>query len=137
MEALLGTVTGWITGNLSSLALLGGLPIAFMLGTKYAKKYIGDLGSSIIAKGMGDLDKIDDPILKKLMQDLALAFCKVAEYLVPDKGMGEAKFAMVSKKMIAVLPFLKGQEKRLKVLIDSAVIAMDVELKGAVDILKQ
>jgi len=131
------TILGWITGNLASLALVSGLPIAFIIGTKYAKKFIGDLGSSTIAKGMKNLDNIDDPVLKKKMQKLALAFCEVAEYLVPDKGMGKVKFEMVSKKMIATLPFLKGQEKRLKKLIDSAVIAMDVELKGAVDILKQ
>jgi hypothetical protein len=130
-------ILAWISAKGVALGIGIAIPFIYKFCGNWITKFIGDAGAKYIGKGMENLDAIDDPILKKLYQNLALDFVKVAEYLVPDRGMGETKFNMVAESMCKMIPLLKGQEERLRKLIDSAVIAMDVELKGAVDILKQ
>jgi len=122
-----------------TLAFAGGSIFGAILifGKKYVAKLIGKFGSAKIKQGIENLDEIDDPMKKKIYKDWVLATVKLVEFEVPDKGMGRVKFQKVSDKLCLFLPFLKGQEDRIRDLIETAVEAMDQELKGAVDILKQ
>ena len=132
MEAILG----WITGNLTSLGIGVALPFVFMFSKKYIVKVIGKFGSAKIKTTIENLDEIDDPIKKKIYKDWVLSTVKLIEFEIPDKGMGAVKFKKASQKICSFLPFLKGQEKRIRDIIESAVEAMDQEAKGAIDILK-
>ena len=79
---------------------------------------------------MKNIDKITDPKRKELIRDVALALVKLAEYEIPDKGQGRARFDSVAGKLCATLPFLKGRDKDIADIIENAVAAMDAELKA-------
>lgn len=117
----------------SKLGLLGigaAIPLVFVLGKKMLPKYAGKWVSGLLGKGMAEMGDIKDPVRKQLVENVALAIVKLAEYEIPDKGQGRARFEAAAAKLCALLPFLKGRDSDIADIIENAVAAMDAELKA-------
>jgi len=116
----------------SKLGLLGMgalIPMVFVLGKKMLPKYFGGLAAKLLGQGFSEMDKIKDPIEKILVQNIAVAVVKWAEYKIPDKGMGHARYDMAAKKLCALLPFLAGRDEAISDIIEAAVVAVDAQMK--------
>jgi len=122
-------ILAFLTAKGSALAIGAAIPLAFMLAGKLIPARLANALAGLLNKQMGKLDAIDDPIRKGLYVSLALDLVRIAEYELPDKGKGEEKYKAVAAKLCAAIPLLKGQEDRIKALIEAAVVAMDNELK--------
>ena len=130
MEMIAGWFSGlggWASGLLGGVVLTGGI----MAVAKFAPKFVGKKMGSLLGDAMEKVDDIKDPVEKKLVQDIALAVVKWAEYKIPDKGQGRVRFEAAAAKLCLMLPFLKGKDKLVADLIENAVAAMDDELKKA------
>lgn len=125
----MSAIIAYLTGK--GIAVAGGavFGIVLAIATKYVPNKISGLVGGFLGKQIGSIDNIKDPIRKGLYLSLALDLVRIAEFEIPDKGKGEEKYTLVANKLCAVLPFLKGQEGHIKDLIESAVAAMDNELK--------
>lgn len=124
-----GGLGGWASGLLSGAVLTGVLIAA----VKLVPKFMGKQVLSLLGASMDKVDDIKDPVEKKLVQDIALAVVKWAEYKIPDKGQGRVRFEAAAEKLCLLLPFLKGKDKLVADLIENAVAAMDAELKKMVN----
>ncbi len=120
-------LSGWASGLLSGAVLVGVLGAV----AKFAPKFVGKKMGSLLGDAMEKVDDIKDPVEKKLVQDIALAVVKWAEYKIPDRGQGRARYEAAAAKLCLMLPFLKGKDKLIADLIENAVAAMDAELKKA------
>ena len=130
MEMIAGWFSGlggWASGLLGGVVLTG----AIMAVAKFAPKFVGKKMEALLGDAMEKVDDIKDPVEKKLVQDIALAVVKWAEYKIPDKGPGRARYEAAAAKLCLMLPFLKGKDKLIADLIENAVAAMDDELKKA------
>jgi hypothetical protein len=125
MDAILG----FLGSKLGLLGMGAALPIAFMVAKKSLPKMAGKWLSKVLGDGMESMDKIQDPVEKELVHNIAFAVVKWAEYKIPDKGQGRARFELAAGKLTALLPFLKGRESDIATIIEGAVSAMDEELK--------
>ena len=125
MEAILG----FLGSKLGMIGVGAAIPLALMLAGKALPKAAGKWASGLLGKGMAEMDKIEDPVEKELVHNIAVAVVKWAEYKIPDKGQGRARFDAAAAKLCALLPFLKGRDKAIADIIENAVVAMDEELK--------
>lgn len=118
----------------SKLGLLGVgalVPVVFMLGKKMLPKYFGSMAAKLLGQGFSEMEKIQDPIEKILVQNIAVAVVKWAEYKIPDKGMGHARYDLAAKKLCSMLPFLAGRDEDISDIIEAAVVAVDDQMKNA------
>lgn len=125
MEAILG----FLGSKLGLLGVGAAIPLGLMLAGKALPKAAGKWASGLLGKGISEMDKIEDPVEKELVHNIAVAVVKWAEYKIPDKGQGRARFDAAAAKLCALLPFLKGRDKAIADIIENAVVAMDAELK--------
>ncbi len=127
-------IAGWFSG-LGGWAsgLLGGVVLVGVLGAavKFVPGFVGKKMGALLGEAMEKVEDIKDPVERKLVEDIALAVVKWAEYKIPDKGQGRARFEAAAAKLCLMLPFLKGKDKLVADLIENAVAAMDAELKKA------
>lgn len=126
----MSVITAWLTSKASGIALGAAIPMLFIFAGKFIPKKIGDMVAGLIGKQMTKIDEIQDPVLKGLYLSLALDIVRIVEYEIPDKGKSEEKYKAAADKLCAILPMLKGNESKVKELIESAVEAMDKELKN-------
>jgi len=122
-----GGLGGWASGALSGVVLTGVLVAA----VKFVPKFAGKEAAKALDKALGSIDDIKDPVEQELVRNIAKDVVKWAEYKIPGKGQGRAKFEAAAAKLCALLPFLKGKDKVIADLIENAVAAMDDELKKA------
>ena len=122
-------IIGFLGSKLGAFSLVAIIPLVFMLGKKYLPRLAGKQVADGIKQGFGKIDAMEDKIESKLLKDIALAVVKWAEYKIPDKGQGRARFEIAANKLCSMLPFLKGRDKDIADIIESAVEAMDNELK--------
>ena len=125
MEAILG----FLGSKIGIFGMGVAIPLVFVAGKKFLPKYFGGIVAKLLGKGLSEMDEIKDPVEKILVQNIAVAVVKWAEYKIPDKGQGRARFETAAAKLCAMLPFLKGRDKDLADIIENAVVAMDDELK--------
>lgn len=131
MELISGWISGlggWASGALSGVVLVGVLGAAVKFMPKLVSKQVRAALGSAVEK----IEDIEDPVERALVQDIAFSVVKWAEYKIPDKGQGRARFELASAKLCALLPFLKGKEKMVADLIEDSVAAMDKVLKEQV-----
>lgn len=120
---------GWAGGLLSGAVLVGVLVAA----VKFVPKFMGKKMEALLGEALEKVEDIKDPVERKLVEDIALAVVKWAEYKIPDKGQGRARFEAAATKLCLMLPFLKGKDKLVADLIENAVAAMDNVLKARVE----
>ena len=125
----MSAIMAWLGAKGSAVAIGAAIPVALMLAGKLIPKKAGSMVAALLGKNLGKLDEIQDPIRRGLYTTLALDIVRIVEHEIPDKAAGEVKFKAAADKICAVLPFLKGQEAKVKTLIEDAVAAMDAELK--------
>lgn len=125
----MGAIEAFLAGKLAFV--LGGVGIG--LGLTLAGRLVPGLVSKFVGGQLVSLLNIQtkDPVESKLIHDVVLALVRLAEYKIPEKGAGEARYKLVVDRLVALVPPLKGQEEKLAALIESAVAAMDAELKKA------
>lgn len=128
MSAILAFLAAKGTG----IAVGALIPVAFWGLMKLVPAKLANFVSGLLSSNLGKLDKIQDPIRKGLYMSLALDLVRIAEYEMPDAGMGKEKYKQVADKLCKVIPLLKGQEDHIEELIEAAVVAMDLELKKQV-----
>lgn len=97
-----------------------------------SQKLLGWYFSKNLLAGLTSIDDIQDPKRKELVKAIAYDCVRLAEYELPDKGQGEERFKIVSRRLCMILPFLKGHEAFVATLIESSVAVMDEELKAAI-----
>jgi hypothetical protein len=125
MTGLLVGVKALLGSKLAALAVGALLPLAVVFLKKFIpgkiEKYLGEL----VRKGLDP--KTEDPKLKELLQNAVLHNVMLAEYLIPDEGVGEVKKARV----MAALEKAVGPDaaKLLSAMIDVTVSSADSELK--------
>ena len=121
---------------ISAAAFVAGtiFPKLISYGVNFLLKKV-DIG---ITGGMKRIEDIKDEKLRSCLADLVYAAVKLAEYLIPDKGTGKQKFAVVDKvlcyvpglKTNAVLrediingcvSFMNGVDERFKTFIEEGV----------------
>ena len=123
METFIGILAGKV--GLAAGALgLGGILI---LAKRFLPGILAKRASAELVKLMDP--QSSDPKERELIKAVVLALVRLAEYKIPDKGAGDARYKAVADKLCSLVPILRGQEDRLKELIESAVEAMDEELK--------
>lgn len=125
-------MTGILAVLGSKLGILGigaAIPVVLMLGMKFVPKYFGGMAAKALGAGFSEMDKIADPVERQLVHNIAVSVVKWAEYKIPDKGQGHARYYLAAKKLCALLPFLNGRDEQISDLIEGAVVAMDNELK--------
>ena len=118
-------ITGWLGGLLGGVVLTGALVAA----GKVLPKVLGNKAAKALGKAMENVDAIEDPKRKELVLNVAKSLVVWAEYEIPDKGQGRARFEAVASKLVAWIPALKGKDKAIADIIENAVAAMDAELK--------
>jgi len=121
------TFFGSKVGLVSAGAGVGAIGV--WAGKKYLPKYFGGLMTNMVAGAFKNVNAIKDPTRKQLVHNLAVDLAKLAEYEMPDKGTGVEKYAKVAAQLCTLLPFLKGRDAAVEAIIESAVTAMDEELK--------
>ena len=123
METFIGILAGKV--GLAAGALgLGGILI---LAKRFLPGILAKRASAELVKLMDP--QSSDPKERELIKAVVLALVRLAEYKIPDKGAGDVRYKAVADKLCSLVPILHGQEDRLKELIESAVEAMDEELK--------
>jgi len=129
MESILATLAskiGWVGFGAA-------VPLVLILARKQLPKMAGKWVAGLLGDGLGALDKITDPKEKELVHAIAVAVVKWAEYKIPEKGAGRARYEAAAQKLCALLPFLKGRDADIATIIENAVAAMDDELKKAAE----
>lgn len=121
----LGGLSGWAGGLLGGVVLTG----VIVAAGKFIPKLVAGKAAKALSSAMESMDKIDNPVRKAKVQAVAKALVEWAEYEIPDKGQGRARFEAVASKLVAWIPALKGKDKAIADLIENAVAAMDEELK--------
>lgn len=125
----MSAITAYLSGKLGAVAIGAAIPMVLLFAKKLIPAKLGSMVSGLLGKQMGKIDEIQDPVRKGLYLTLALDIVRIVEYEIPDKGKGEEKYKIAAEKLCAVLPILKGQEAKIEEIIESAVEAMDKELK--------
>ena len=125
MEAISAFFAGklaWVIGGLGVMALF---PLI--------RKALGKFVSKQVGSQLGKLldPNTSDPKEKELIRDAVLALVKLAEYKIPDKGMGREKYEAVAHSLVKMIPILSKYEDKIAELIEEAVNKMDEELKKA------
>jgi len=120
-------ITGWVGGLLGGVVLSGAL---LAIG-KALPKFIGGKAASALSDAMANVDKIEDPVRQAKVRAVAKALVEWAEYEIPSKGEGRARYEAVAAKLVALIPALKGKDAKIADIIENAVAAMDAELKKA------
>jgi len=130
MEMIAGWFSGlggWASGLLGGVVLTGVLVAA----GKFIPKLVAGEAAKALSSAMESMEKIKNPERKAKVEAVAKALVEWAEYEIPDKGQGRARFEAVAGKLVAWIPALKGKDKTVADLIENAVAAMDAELKKA------
>lgn len=125
----MSAILAYFGGKGLAVAAGAGLSLAFTIAIKFLPNRISNYFGSFLGKQIGSIDNIKDPIRKGLYLSLAMDLVRIAEFEIPDKGKGKEKYMLVADKLCSVLPFLKGQNEHICELIESAVAAVDSELK--------
>lgn len=123
------SIIAFVTSKLGAVGMFAAIPLLFLGIKKFLPKFLGKEVAAGLKKGFESIDKIEDPVERKLVEDIALAVVKWAEYKIPDAGQGKARYDLAAAKLCALLPFLKGREDAISGIIEAAVVAMDGELK--------
>lgn len=116
----------------SKLGLAGaglGAGLALMLGKRFLPGFLAKHASAELIKLLNP--NTTDPKEKELIHAVVVALVRLAEYKIPDRGAGAARYQAVANKLCALVPVLHGQEDRIKELIEAGVAAVDDELKKA------
>ena len=122
MDGLLG----WLIHSKMTLAGAGVLCMAAAwIGKKQMPKLMKKLAEATILEWMDP--KTQDPVERELIREVVLAHVRLAEYKIPDGGLGEQKHLWVRAQLGKVFP--QAAVNALDGLIESAVLSMDVELK--------
>ena len=121
-----GGLQGWILGLIGAAGgtVLGGIGVWALKKwgiPAYAAKIHGILMEALNPT-------TPDPKLNELLKAHALTGVKVAEYIMPDRGKGIERFAMVD----AWLARFKVPASMRKLIIEEAVYTMDDEMKKAI-----
>ena len=113
--------------------MLGGVVLTGVLvaAGKFIPKLVAGEAAKALSSAMESMEKIKNPERKAKVEAVAKALVEWAEYEIPDKGQGRARFEAVAGKLVAWIPALKGKDKTVADLIENAVAAMDAELKKA------
>lgn len=113
-----------LVGHLGGAALVGAA--AVMLIKKYAVPAYRKRIAAVLGQAMHL--STSDPQLDGLLRAHVLSGVRLAEYLIPDRGMGSAKFALVDGALAkcGLPPAVR------KVLIEEAVYSLDDSLKAAI-----
>ena len=106
-----------------------GVGAALMVAGKFIPKFVGKQLAGGLGKAMENIAAIDDPKRKAFANELAGVLVRWAEYEIPDKGQGAARYAAVAEKIVTLIPALKKNKEKLAAIIENAVAAMDAELK--------
>lgn len=122
---MLDDIKMWLAG-----AFLVGMvvPAAVKMSVAAIKKYWGNALDRSLSM---DLIGTKDPVLKVKLQKVALAVVEVIEYVVPDRGKGQEKFAKADA-LLASVPLLAPLPALRKALIEWAcemMWASDDEMK--------
>jgi hypothetical protein len=118
-------LTGWVGGLLGGVALTAALAFA----GKSLPKLLGSKAADALGAAMANVEKIEDPVRQQKVRAVAKALVEWAEYEIPDKGQGRARYEAVAAKLTALIPALKGKDAKIADIIENAVAAMDAELK--------
>ena len=125
----MSAIMAWLGAKGSAVAIGAAIPVVLVFAKKMLTKYAGNMAAKLLGQGMSEMDKITDPVEKQLVRNIAVAVVKWAEYKIPDKGQGRARYDAAAAKLCALLPFLKGRDQAISDIIEDAVAAMDAELK--------
>lgn len=124
----MATIIAVLGSKLGIFSIGMAIPVLLALGKKFIPKYFGSMFSKSLAQGMKNIDSIQDPVRRQLVHNIALDLVKLAEYEVPESGAGAEKYQKVASWLCSMLPFLKGRDKDILEIIESAVNAMKAEL---------
>ncbi|HLE82463.1 MAG TPA: hypothetical protein VJA25_14520 [Dehalococcoidia bacterium] len=121
-----GGLQGWILGLMGAAGgtVLGGIG-AWAL-KKWGIPYYASRIREVLMEALNPTTP--DPKLNELLKAHALSGVKLAEYMIPDRGKGIERFAMVDAWMAK----FKVPAVIRKMLIEEAVYTMDDEAKKAI-----
>lgn len=125
----MSAILALLGGKVGAFALGALIPVVLIILKKVIPSRIGSLVAGLFASQAANIDKIDDPKRKELIKQIVLDLVKLAEYELPEKGQGKARYDKVAARLCAIIPVFKGQEAKISEIIENAVIAADAELK--------
>lgn len=98
-----------------------------------ALKFLPKLVSKEIGKGLGAAltASTGDPERDKRVRKVILSLVELAEYELPDRGQGKARFEAVAKKAVEMFPLIFSSigDAKLSAIIEEVVSSADEELK--------
>ncbi len=95
-------------------------------GKKAIPKLVAKLSEKTVLSWLDP--KTDDLVERELIQDLVIAAVRLAEYKIPDKGLGQMRHDAVVADLKKVMP--EAGAETLAKLIEIAVASSDAELKA-------
>mgnify|MGYP001599034592 CR=1 FL=1 len=123
----MNAILALLGGKLGLLAAGAGAALVLALG----KKLIPNLVSKLVTNQLGKLlnPKTDDPKEKELIQNLVLALVRLAEYKLPDTGLGPNRKKAVLDALAKI--GLGKHADKIEELLEIAVKELDASLKKA------
>lgn len=137
IAAILKLLVGIISGKGGAAAIGALIALVLVYGKKYVPAVFGNAVARKLDEALTNLDKIQDPKRKELVENLAYDLVLLAEHEIPEAGQGRARYEAVAAKLVALVPAFKGQEKALTDVIEAAVTKMDDALKKKIADRKQ
>ena len=125
----MSAILGWMAAKGGAVAVGAAIPLVFVFLKKFVPNKVGSIIVSVFEKEQANLDKVEDPKLKELLENISLDIVKLAEYAIPDEGKGGERYKLAAEWICRVIPLLKGQDDRVEAIIEKAVVRMDAELK--------
>ena len=123
MEGLLG----FLGAKAKYFLLAGGSSAALMMLAKFLPKLVKKEAHKILEQALNP--KSTDPKERELIQDVVLSIVKLAEYKIPDSGLGATRKACVMALLSKWIPGASAEA--FSNIIEQAVIQLDMELKEA------
>ena len=123
------SILNWLGPKVSGLLVGMAIPLIFIALKKFIPKFIGKIFTKNLEKTFGNIDAIQNPKRKAIMLKIVLGFVELAEYELPDKGMGKERYNLVAEKICKIFPFFQNYKEKLAEIIEESVRIMDEELK--------